>query len=142
MMHVNHHAYYRPPLGFAKPQSLSDWILLFPKGTRHRFVDDHNKGVIFIIHRTETSAALDRNPNRFKIARADRPVIRRVVYTSRFRWTAFDIKRPGIVGAAERQVGRESGRLHTRNIARALEEFHLEGRDPAMRASSKGIVIP
>src|SRR5438132_2093076 len=112
-MYVAHHAYDGSPLGFVKTQSLSDRILLFPKRTRHGLIDDHNKGVILVIRRIETSTVLDGNANRFKIACADRPVIRGVEYTRRVCWTAFDINRPGIVGAPKRQVSCESCQLHT-----------------------------
>src|SRR5580704_11048456 len=104
MTHVANHAYNGPPLQFAKPQSLSDGILLLPKRAGHGLIDDHNKGMILVIGGIETSTALHGNPNRFEIARTDRAVIRRVEHARRFGWTAFDIKRPGIVRASQGQI--------------------------------------
>src|SRR5258708_2828068 len=140
MMYVSDHAYYGPPLRVAKPQPQSDRILLVPKGMRHGRIDDYNQGAVLVVRGTEAAPALHRNTNRFEITCTHRPVIRDVVYTRRFCRTAFDIKRPGIVGAAQGQIGCESSRLHTGYVARALQQRALKRGDLPMLADS--IFVP
>src|SRR5271170_7066157 len=100
MPYITGHAYYGSPLGTDKAQSLPDRILPAPESTRHGLIDDHNQRLVFVVGGIEAAPALDGNTNRFEITCAHWPVIRRVVYAKRFVWTAFDIKRPGIINSA------------------------------------------
>ena len=88
------------------------------------------------------AAALQGNTKRFEVPCCDRPVVRIVVDARRFRGTAFDVERPGVIRAAQGQVRCERSGANTGNGLYALEQFPLKCRYPAMRARAEASGMP
>lgn len=115
------------PFVFTETHSLADRVRRSPECARHRLVDGDHQRAVLVIGSGEAAPALHGNADGFEITRADRTVIHRVKFARRLWWPSFYKEGPGIVGAAQRKIGRERGGLHAGNGPHPIEQSLLEG---------------